>query len=184
MMDSKHNILVAVFMVVVLCKIECCPKGWVERGSSCIVLELDSKAQPKAHVACTGLKAHVATIDSAEKQTFLSELMKERRVSTIWLDIRDVLEEGTFIDRYNKPITYSDWLPGAPSTGPEGELTDCVYYSIEGVGGWNDFNCAATFPYFCERETLCANDTCKNDGRCNEFDSSFNCTCKQGYFGE
>uniref|UniRef100_A0A452UHP7 Fc fragment of IgE receptor II n=1 Tax=Ursus maritimus TaxID=29073 RepID=A0A452UHP7_URSMA len=113
-----------------------CPEKWVNFQRKCYYFGKDPKKWIQARFACSKLQGRLVSIHSEEEQDFLAK--RANRKGT-WIGLRDLDREGEFIWMDKDPLNYSNWRPGEPNNGGQGE--DCVM--MQGSGQWNDAFCGS-----------------------------------------
>jgi len=88
---------------------------------------------------CSSLGAHLATIQSAAENQFVSRMSE-----ALWLGATDESQEGAWSWVTGESWNYSDWYPGEPNNccparycGPQ-ECTPESYLSTDPTSQWND----------------------------------------------
>ncbi|XP_026337065.2 low affinity immunoglobulin epsilon Fc receptor isoform X3 [Ursus arctos] len=126
-----------------------CPEKWVNFQRKCYYFGKDPKKWIQARFACSKLQGRLVSIHSEEEQDFLAK--RANRKGT-WIGLRDLDREGEFIWMDKDPLNYSNWRPGEPNNGGQGE--DCVM--MQGSGQWNDAFCGSHLDgWVCERLATC-----------------------------
>ncbi|XP_011226627.2 low affinity immunoglobulin epsilon Fc receptor isoform X1 [Ailuropoda melanoleuca] len=126
-----------------------CPEKWVNFQRKCYYFGKDPKKWIQARFACSKLQGRLVSIHSEEEQDFLAK--RANRKGT-WIGLRDLDREGEFIWMDKDPLNYSNWRPGEPNNGGQGE--DCVM--MQGSGQWNDAFCGSQLDgWVCERLATC-----------------------------
>ncbi|XP_012584906.1 PREDICTED: low affinity immunoglobulin epsilon Fc receptor [Condylura cristata] len=126
-----------------------CPEQWVNFRRKCYYFGQGSKKWVQARNACRGLQGQLVSIHSQQEQDFLT-----RHVSRTgsWIGLRDLDIEGEFVWMDGNPLDYSNWGPGEPNNGGQGE--DCVM--MQGSGQWNDAFCYSPLDsWVCDRLATC-----------------------------
>ncbi|XP_058513860.1 low affinity immunoglobulin epsilon Fc receptor [Ochotona princeps] len=126
-----------------------CPENWISFQYKCYYFGEGSKQWVQARFACDHLQGRLVSIHSREEQDFLTERVSMRGS---WIGLRDLDREGEFIWMDGSPLDYSNWSPGEPNNGGQGE--DCVM--MLGSGHWNDAFCRSRLDaWVCERLATC-----------------------------
>ncbi|XP_002722072.2 low affinity immunoglobulin epsilon Fc receptor isoform X3 [Oryctolagus cuniculus] len=126
-----------------------CPENWVHFQRKCYYFGEGSKQWIHARYACDNLQGRLVSIHSQEEQDFLSKHVSKRGS---WIGLRDLDIEGEFIWVDGSRMDYSNWNPGEPNNGGQGE--DCVM--MQGSGLWNDAFCRSLLDaWVCERLATC-----------------------------
>uniref|UniRef100_A0A8C6QJJ8 Fc receptor, IgE, low affinity II, alpha polypeptide n=1 Tax=Nannospalax galili TaxID=1026970 RepID=A0A8C6QJJ8_NANGA len=125
-----------------------CPKNWLNFQQKCYYFGKGSKQWIQAKFTCSNLKGQLVSIHSQEEQDFLTKHIKEDS----WIGLRDLFTEGEFVWMDDSPVGYSNWNPGEPNNGGQGE--DCVM--MWGSGQWNDAFCRSYLEsWVCEQLATC-----------------------------
>jgi len=97
---------------------------------------------PAARDDCARRGGHLATVTSAEEQTFLAA----QSFAAYWIGASDLEREGTFRWITGEPFDYRTFVAGEPDdhTGKD----DCVMVGVE--KGWHDRGCDERHAYACE----------------------------------
>ncbi|XP_040846310.1 low affinity immunoglobulin epsilon Fc receptor isoform X4 [Ochotona curzoniae] len=130
-----------------------CPENWISFQHKCYYFGEESKQWVQARFACDHLQGRLVSIHSQEEQDFLTQRVSMRGS---WIGLRDLDREGEFIWMDGRPLDYSNWSPGEPNNGGQGE--DCVM--MLGSGHWNDAFCRSRLDaWVCERLATCGPPT-------------------------
>nr|XP_045719085.1 low affinity immunoglobulin epsilon Fc receptor isoform X1 [Mirounga angustirostris] len=126
-----------------------CPENWVNFQRKCYYFGEGPKKWIQARFACGKLQGRLVSIHSQEEQDFLARHANRKGT---WIGLRDLDREGEFIWMDQGPLNYSNWRPGEPNNGGQGE--DCVM--IQGSGEWNDAFCGSRLDgWVCDRLATC-----------------------------
>ncbi|XP_047560184.1 low affinity immunoglobulin epsilon Fc receptor isoform X3 [Lutra lutra] len=126
-----------------------CPEKWVSFQRKCYYFGEDPKRWIQARFACSKLQGQLVSIHSQEEQDFLARHANRKGT---WIGLRDLDREGEFIWMDKEPLNYSNWRPGEPNNGGQGE--DCVM--MQGSGQWNDAFCGSRLDgWVCDRLATC-----------------------------
>ncbi|XP_077716237.1 low affinity immunoglobulin epsilon Fc receptor isoform X3 [Canis aureus] len=126
-----------------------CPEKWLNFQRKCYYFGEEPKKWIQARFACSKLQGRLASIHSQEEQDFLARYANKKGT---WIGLRDLDREGEFIWMDENPLNYSNWRPGEPNNGGQGE--DCVM--MQGSGQWNDAFCGSSLDgWVCDRLATC-----------------------------
>ncbi|KAI4583919.1 hypothetical protein MJG53_007198 [Ovis ammon polii x Ovis aries] len=126
-----------------------CPEAWIYFQKKCYYFGEGAKKWIQARYACEDLDGRLVSIHSPEEQDFLTKRANWRGS---WIGLRDLDIEGEFIWMDNQPLDYSNWQPGEPNDGGQGE--NCVM--MLGSGKWNDAFCGSDlYGWVCDRLATC-----------------------------
>ncbi|XP_027437494.1 low affinity immunoglobulin epsilon Fc receptor isoform X3 [Zalophus californianus] len=126
-----------------------CPEKWVNFQRKCYYFGEGPKRWIQARFACSKLRGRLVSIHSQEEQDFL---VRHANRKGTWIGLRDLDREGEFIWMDQGPLNYSNWRPGEPNNGGQGE--DCVM--MQGSGEWNDAFCGSRLDgWVCDRLATC-----------------------------
>jgi Ca2+-binding RTX toxin-like protein len=105
-------------------------------GGSTYVLVPGSWTQAQANAQALG--GNLATVDSADKNTFLFQNvvtpMLVAQPHGLWIGLNDIAVEGTWVWASGDPVTYTNWGPGEPNNAGN---EDGVHITWD-RGRWND----------------------------------------------
>ncbi|MDB6033648.1 MAG: Peptidase and in kexin sedolisin, partial [Verrucomicrobiales bacterium] len=93
----------------------------------------------QSEAAAVALGGHLVTIDDAAENTWVFNQWGQGKC--LWIGLNDAATEGTFAWSSGSSVTYTNWRPGEPSSGPAVD-EDYVYIHPLGFGGagqWNDY---------------------------------------------
>ncbi|XP_006775471.1 PREDICTED: low affinity immunoglobulin epsilon Fc receptor [Myotis davidii] len=126
-----------------------CPEKWVSFQRKCYYFGEGAKRWIQARNACSGLRGRLVSIHSQEEQDFLATHSNKKGS---WIGLRDLHTEGEFVWMDQSALDYSNWRPGEPNNGGQGE--DCVM--LLGSGQWNDASCSSYLDgWVCDRLATC-----------------------------
>ncbi|XP_045680096.1 low affinity immunoglobulin epsilon Fc receptor isoform X1 [Phyllostomus hastatus] len=126
-----------------------CPEEWVSFQQKCYYFGEGAKRWIQARFACSELHGRLVSIHNQEEQDFLAKYVNKKGS---WIGLRDLDIEGEFVWMDGSPLEYSNWRPGEPNNGGEGE--DCVM--MLGLGQWNDAFCNSHLEgWMCDRLATC-----------------------------
>jgi len=130
-----------------------CPEGWSKYNSSCYWAVFDLVDWVEASNGCQQLHpaAHLASSGSASENNYIGNLHYETNsYKYFWLGGSDS-DEGNWTWTDGTPFNYTKW---SGSEGSGGTSQNCLamdtYYSSSYNGYWYDFECFASYSYFCE----------------------------------
>ncbi|XP_028635660.1 low affinity immunoglobulin epsilon Fc receptor isoform X2 [Grammomys surdaster] len=126
-----------------------CPKNWLHFQQKCYYFGKGSKQWIQARFACSNLEGRLVSIHSQKEQDFLTQHINKR---DSWIGLQDLNVEGEFVWADGSPVGYSNWNPGEPNNGGQGE--DCGM--MRGSGQWNDAFCRSYLDaWVCEQLATC-----------------------------
>ncbi|EDL21951.1 low affinity immunoglobulin epsilon Fc receptor isoform E [Mus musculus] len=126
-----------------------CPKNWLHFQQKCYYFGKGSKQWIQARFACSDLQGRLVSIHSQKEQDFLMQHINKK---DSWIGLQDLNMEGEFVWSDGSPVGYSNWNPGEPNNGGQGE--DCVM--MRGSGQWNDAFCRSYLDaWVCEQLATC-----------------------------
>lgn len=122
-------------------------------AGSCYQAFTEFLAWDVAEQRCVEWGGHLASVESAEEQTFLDYWPTALSVplgdgSGVWLGGTDAVNEGDFRWWDGRPLMFMGWAPNQPDNGPG---VDCVEKRNDGTGLWYDRRCSEPRAYICER---------------------------------
>ncbi len=106
-----------------------------------------------SRATCTDHGYDLATIGSADENTWVSSTAIAIAMGDYWIGLNDQDDENTFVWA-SGASSYRAWSSGQPSNNP-GEQ-DCVYIEdgsdtfYEVAGQWNDYDCGTALDFICE----------------------------------
>ena len=98
---------------------------------------------------CQGMNADLPIINSAEENTFISDLLKAQRTERAWIGLKRNASDSKFYWVDGTPLkgNYESWRSGEPNNNNGNENCAVVRSGNE---VWNDIPCEAS-----RRATLC-----------------------------
>ena len=116
-------------------------------GDSCYYV--DDTPTPKwsdARAACQGMGGDLAVIKSAEKNSFLFNMVTAQSTVTTgkaWIGLEKQADDSKWYWIDGTPLegNYENWEAGEPNNA--GGHEDCVHF-YKSQGGWNDHKCEMT----------------------------------------
>ncbi|XP_078667308.1 C-type mannose receptor 2-like [Branchiostoma floridae x Branchiostoma belcheri] len=124
-----------------------CPDGWRRNQRSCYLLVDTPKTWRDARDACHQLEADLASLTTAEEQTYMGTQVD----ATYWFGLSDIVAEDAWqwADGTGYDPAVTNWNSHEPNNmGDE----DCA--EIGSHGGWNDQQCTHMQGYICEKRTV------------------------------
>ena len=92
-----------------------------------------------------GLGGHLASVHSAQEQTFVSDLRPDKK-QPVWLGGSDSAEENKWVWTDGTKFEYTNWVPGEPNDGGN---EDC----LEVGHMWNDRSCNNyMYKFICKKQ--------------------------------
>ena len=137
----------------------------IDCDSQCFLIKLDDKSYyintekknyKEAEADCISKGAKLFEPKNAKQNNFVADHAKKKGLSAgFWIGVHDRKEnEGHFVyESDNKPIVWTNWLPGQPNNkynkchGDE----DCVEVKTYPKGKWSDQCCGKRKYYVCEK---------------------------------
>ncbi len=101
------------------------------------------RTQPEAIADCAAIGAHLATITTAEEQTFVATMAGR----DTWIGLFQGPTEGSWFWSTGERFDLHAWSQGEPSDSGGNE--DCAHLA-GGTGTWNDRACTTRLPFLCE----------------------------------
>ena len=84
-----------------------------------------------AESTCNSLGGHLVSINSAEENAFLTDILT---LQSAWIGLSDVANEGVFEWSNGQALSYSNWYPGQPNNYNNNQ----DYVELMNTGYWND----------------------------------------------
>lgn len=134
-----------------------CLPSWRAFEGSCYKLFTDVKDQESSKKVCNDNGAHLVTIESAEKQSFIyEEFLVGTESKDYWIGLTDadVENEWKWCDG-GKLTVYTNWATGQPNNHNNNQ--DCVairrghFFDIDYDGEWHDDACTDKKGFICEK---------------------------------
>ena len=125
-------------------------------GSHAYLITGEAGSIASAVAMCADRGMHVVTLDGDDERNWLDgELVARGDLRDVWLGAFDEAAEGTWLDAYGQPLTYTSWLGGEPNNlGDEDCAALRTSLSVYGLG-MNDALCSETdFQIVCEADGL------------------------------
>ncbi|XP_052760024.1 macrophage mannose receptor 1-like [Mya arenaria] len=99
---------------------------------------------------CRNRGGHLATIDSAMKQSAIYQVVKTYQGSNVWIGLHDINVEENFEWTSGEVLNYTNWYPGRKNAFLHFSQ-DCVSVWLgTHLGRWEDESCSQTHAYLCE----------------------------------
>ena len=96
---------------------------------------------------CTSFGGSLVRIDDATENAAVAGAISAATSSAAWIGLTDAATEGTWLWVDGTAPSFTGWNSGEPNdSGGE----DCVHTNYSRFGGWNDINCASSYPFVCE----------------------------------
>ncbi|ELU00970.1 hypothetical protein CAPTEDRAFT_87084, partial [Capitella teleta] len=136
-----------------------CPDGWYKWMNTCYYLSATKDTRSNANNSCHGMHSHLAHIESDDENTFLTELLKSKYMTSAWIGL---YKPEDLLVWYNCDLSCrrQGWTwPGNASISskmepkwaqdePTGGMS-CV--RLENTGEWFDKQCSNRYNYICEK---------------------------------
>ncbi|XP_052759877.1 macrophage mannose receptor 1-like [Mya arenaria] len=120
---------------------------------------------------CRNRGGHLATINSAMKQSTIYTVLKTYQGSNVWIGLHDTNVEENFEWTSGEMLNYTNWYPGRKS--PVLHFTqDCVSVWLGShLGRWEDEQCSHTQAYLCEFPAVPSSQTITTSAPASEGDT-------------
>ena len=132
-----------------------CPADWAASKLSCYyIMSTAFTTMRDAWQKCQGMNANLPIINSAEENTFISDLLKRQGTEWAWIGLRRNTSDSKFYWLDGTPIegNYDSWRSREPNNHENNE--NCALIVVEsGHGVWNDIPCEESWA-----ATLCQKD--------------------------
>ncbi|MCD7768858.1 MAG: leucine-rich repeat protein [Oscillospiraceae bacterium] len=100
----------------------------------------------EAEAACEAMGGHLATVTSADEDTFLYAMAIEEGYKSVYFGL--IKESDIWHWVTGEDFSYSNWASGEPNNEGTGEYIGMYYYKYTGT--WNDGTWDDVTPYICE----------------------------------
>ena len=118
-------------------------------------VHVELKTHAEAIEVCKSLGRQLVEPTSASANSEVTALAKAKGVSSFWIGIHDITNEGTFTYESNgQPIGYKNWNYGEPNDWGSGE--DCAEINVN-TGKWNDLSCNNKQSFVCDKKPQSGN---------------------------
>ncbi|XP_075033477.1 C-type mannose receptor 2 [Mixophyes fleayi] len=134
-----------------------CPKGWLPFMNKCFGVRADSmdevKTWQQARDSCKLLGGEIATIDNYLEQAFITSILPNITID-LWIGLHNGRQRFQWEE--GQPLTYVNWVPGAPSreSASNGKMISCaaVWHGLppQFTGRWDDKLCLEYYGYICQ----------------------------------
>ncbi|XP_067449726.1 galactose-specific lectin nattectin-like [Thunnus thynnus] len=127
-----------------------CPPGWTQFGSRCFIFFRIARAWTDAERTCISAGGNLASIHSADENSFLRNLVIRVTGHCLhtWIGGFDAVKEGTWMWTDGSRFDYRRWGTGEPNNvGVE----NCIEMNFRG-SFWNDGRCSWTRPFVCAKD--------------------------------
>ncbi|XP_042909448.2 macrophage mannose receptor 1 [Parasteatoda tepidariorum] len=141
-----------------------CEKEWYRLGNKCYKPYGKKWSQRKswdeAKIECEKEGASLASIHSADEQSFITDIMLDTG-TTMWIGLENIDKGTVFKWSDDSPLDYSEWNANEPMMTDEdrGYSRDnsrlCVHLDYESfsMGKWSDIPCHRRLAYVCQKST-------------------------------
>lgn len=120
-------------------------------GSSCYAHFTATGTWAAQEAVCVAWGGHLATIESAAEQNYLSNTLLGGTYNRTWIGLNDITTEGSYVWVADGSVlgSYNDWGPSQPAgTG----ALDCISRNDSTLSGkWYDTDCSTTAEAICEK---------------------------------
>ena len=145
------------------------PSDAVSYNGHYYMLYNDSASYNAAQQKCIERGGHLATLSSAEEDSFVFNYIKGKNVSSAYFGLSDEKKEGTWEWVTGEPVNYTNWASGEPNSESSAEDYAMYYYKFS-TGKWNDGRGPEVGSYYiCEWDDICytnSTGTCLADLEC------------------
>lgn len=121
------------------------PPGASSSGGHNYLYVGTSMSWTDARAYCQSLNGHLATIGSANENTFVSLMASGSK----WIGLTDEAVEGTFVWSNGEPLVYTNWSGANPDNAGNQD-----YVQMLSIGTWDDTAETPALPFVCEFDTL------------------------------
>jgi hypothetical protein len=133
---------------------------WLDYGDSRYLACQDDDDWTAANNDCIGWGYHLATVNNAGENNFLSDTLYDDWENSWWIGLSDATQTNTWVWADGDPSSYRRWDSNEPNN-PNTE--DCAEI-LEGDRTWNNLRCDWTRPYVCETECTLRSTFADEDG--------------------
>nr|XP_022288152.1 perlucin-like protein isoform X1 [Crassostrea virginica] len=135
---------VALLVLLVLVDSKC-PLDWVEYNSNCIQFNKQQQSWTDAANTCRSIGAHLVTVDSAGKDTFIKQFLNvfaSEHLNWWWIGGSDFAVEGNWQWIAGGSVSsYNGWGPGQPDGNNTANCMSYRFFNHTQVA-WADDVCA------------------------------------------
>ncbi|XP_055998492.1 lectin BRA-3-like [Ostrea edulis] len=153
------NIQLLIFLAALTTVFAACPSHWSGHRNKCYFFSRDNETFSDALILCEMLgvqyrrPASIATIDSANTQKYLANLIRHSGSTAYYIGVNDIVNEGEFVwISSGQNATYLNWGPDQPNNRWGNE--NCVVIRYDPGQGfdmtWSDDPCTDLNTYICE----------------------------------
>ncbi|XP_028447978.1 galactose-specific lectin nattectin-like [Perca flavescens] len=130
-----------------------CPPNWTQFGSRCFAFYIQTKTWIDAETFCQTIGGNLASIHSAEENTFLRDFINQvtGTYKNAWIGGSDTVQEGTWMWTDGSKFNYKIFNAGQPDNA--GGAENCLEMNFE-VKNWNDRTCSTPLSFVCSKN-LC-----------------------------
>ncbi|XP_059198374.1 galactose-specific lectin nattectin-like [Centropristis striata] len=127
-----------------------CPDGWTRFGSRCFKFHITAKTWMDAEKLCQSANGNLASIHSAEENTFLNDFIEDVSGTSrrTWIGATDAVQEKTLQWADGSPVQFTRWHTGQPDNFKGKE--HCVEMNWHG-NFWNDLSCITKLSFVCSK---------------------------------
>ena len=118
-------------------------------GRSYIVCSTE-RSWPGAQRSCASLGYTLASIEDADEDRWLYDLIDARGFGGTWHGHNDLVTEGRWVWDDGAPLTYENWDTDEPNDAG-GEDCGIIMTTPHRAGRWDDRACDSERPYVCEQ---------------------------------
>uniref|UniRef100_A0A8C3ERF6 Uncharacterized protein n=1 Tax=Corvus moneduloides TaxID=1196302 RepID=A0A8C3ERF6_CORMO len=124
-----------------------CQKGWKRYGFHCYLVGSALLTFSEANKTCEQSRAHLATVESRNEQTFLISLTGLRSEKYFWIGLSDTEQQGSFRWTDGETPHFTHWNTAMP-----GREQGCVVMGTGIAAGlWDVVSCEKTSNYLCKQ---------------------------------
>ncbi|XP_017584697.1 PREDICTED: macrophage mannose receptor 1 isoform X1 [Corvus brachyrhynchos] len=124
-----------------------CQKGWKRYGFHCYLVGSALLTFSEANKTCEQSRAHLATVEGRNEQTFLISLTGLRSEKYFWIGLSDTEQQGSFRWTDGETPHFTHWNTAMP-----GREQGCVVMGTGIAAGlWDVVSCEKTSNYLCKQ---------------------------------
>jgi hypothetical protein len=114
----------------------------------CYCHRTSSQTWANAASACVAWGGQLAALSTKAETDFVNARLTSYGAKDVFIGGTDAAVDGVWKWVNGESWSYTNWLPGEPSTAA---LDDCVALRAGGAFGWDATNCNGKEHYLCER---------------------------------
>ncbi|KAF1394525.1 hypothetical protein PFLUV_G00001220 [Perca fluviatilis] len=130
-----------------------CPPGWTQFDTRCFAFYMQRKTWLDAETFCQTAGGHLASIYSAEENTFLQDFIFQvtGAHTTSWIGGTDTDKVGTWMWSDGSRLKYKSWAAGEPNLPG---VEDCLLMNWVGFTSWFDWVCTNQASFVCSKNSV------------------------------